>query len=275
MRIFNDTLGIEVDIPDEPQRIVSLVSSATEAIFAMGCGNRVVGVSCYCSRYVASLTSPVVGDYLNVDWDLLKRLSPDLVLVTAGLQRHLGLKLAAKGYPTYAFPLPNSLFGILENFVLLGGLLNDIGAARHLCQKWEVHFSLLRQRKVSPPPWVYVELWFGRHQRTVGGLGFITHMIESVGGKNIFRDNPTPYFIPELAEIETRQPDIVVFFSEPEYPVDARVFMLKRGWDLWPQPPFLIESTIQKGMNMIHDGPSIMQTASWLDSRFKEWASQK
>jgi len=37
----------------------------------------------------------------------------------------------------------------------------------------------------------------------------------------------------------------------------------------------LIESTIQKGMNMIHDGPSIMETASWLDSRFKEWASHR
>ena len=67
MRIFNDTLGAEVDIPDKPQRIVSLVSSATEAIFEMGYGKRVVGVSCYCSRDVESLTSPVVGDYLNVD----------------------------------------------------------------------------------------------------------------------------------------------------------------------------------------------------------------
>jgi ABC-type Fe3+-hydroxamate transport system substrate-binding protein len=47
MRIFNDTLGTEVDIPDKSQRIVSLVSSVTEAIYAMGCGKRVVGISCY------------------------------------------------------------------------------------------------------------------------------------------------------------------------------------------------------------------------------------
>ena len=60
MQIFNDILGAAVDMPDTPRRIVSLVSSATEAFFTMGSGHRVVGVSCYCHRYVESLMIPVV-----------------------------------------------------------------------------------------------------------------------------------------------------------------------------------------------------------------------
>ncbi len=275
MQVFNDALGVTVDVPDTPQRIVSLVSSATESIFAMGCPERVVGVSTYCARYVESLARPVAGDYLTVDWNLLQRLDPDLVFVTTGLQRKLGLKLVDRGYPTYAFALPHSLGGICENFMLLGGLLNDVDAARRLRQQWEAHFSKLRQAQPSRSPWVYVELWFGRHQRTIGGLGFISDLIESIGARNLFRDNPRPYFVPELAHVAKRRPDIVIFFSEPEFPINGRALVHERNWDQWPNPPIVIESTIQKGRNVIHDGPSLMETAAWLSSRVNEWAAWK
>jgi ABC-type Fe3+-hydroxamate transport system substrate-binding protein len=275
MQSFNDALGASVDIPDRPQRIVTLVSSATEAVFAMGSGHRVVGVSCYCHRYVESLTIPVVGDYLSVDWNLLHQLAPDLVLVTTGLQRQLGLKLLTRGYPVYALPLPLSLCGILENIILLGGLLNDTRAARHLRRQWEAHFFELRQAQASPSPWVYAELWFGKNQQTIGGLSFISDLIASVGGKPLFRENPRPYLVPDLTEVAKRQPDIVIFFSEPEFPVDGQTSIQERGWDRWPQPPFVIESTITKGRNLIHDGISLMETASWLSSCFQEWATKK
>jgi len=275
MQIFNDALGATVDLPDTPRRIVILVSSATEAVFAMGYGHRVVGVSCYCCRYVDSLRVPVVGDYLSVDWNLLHQLAPDLVLVTTGLQRQLGLKLLKKGYPVYALPLPFSLCGILENIILLGGLLNDTRAARHLRRRWESHFLKLRQAQAPPWPWVYAELWFGRNQQTIGGLGFISDLIASSGGKLLFRENPRPYFVPDLAEVARRQPDIVIFFSEPEFPVDGQLSIQERGWDRWPRPPFVIESTIIRGRNLIHDGISLMETASWLNSCFQEWATKK
>ena len=275
MQIFNDALGTAVDIPETPRRIVSLVSSATEAVFAMGSGHRVVGVSCYCHRYVESLTAPIAGDYLKVDWNLLDQLAPDLVLVTTGLQRQLGLKLLKRRYPAYALPLPLSLCGILENIILLGGLLNDTRAARHLRRKWEAHFFKLRQAQPSPSPWVYIELWFGKYQRTIGGLSFISDLIASVGGKPLFRENPRSYFVPDLTEVAKRQPDIVIFFSEPEFPVDGQTLMLERGWDRWPQPSFVIESTITKGRNVIHDGISLMETASWLSACFTEWATKR
>ena len=275
MQIFNDVLGTAVDIPETPRRIVSLVSSATEAVFAMGSGHRVVGVSCYCRRYVEFLMAPIAGDYLKVDWNLLDQLAPDLVLVTTGLQRQLGLKLLERGYPAYALPLPLSLCGIAENIILLGGLLNDTRAARHLRRKWEAHFFKLWQEQPLSSPWVYIELWFGKYQRTVGGLSFISDLIASVGGKPLFCENPRSYFVPDLTEVAKRQPEIVIFFSEPEFPVDGQTLILERGWDRWPQPPFVIESTITKGRNVIHDGISLMETASWLSACFKEWATKR
>lgn len=275
MRIFNDALGATVDLPDTPHRIVILASSATETVFALGYGHRVVGVSSYCGRYVDSLKIPVVGDYLGVDWDLLHQLAPDLVLVTTGLQRQLGEKLLKKGYPVYALPLPFSLCGIVENIAILGALLNDTRAARHLRRQWELHFFKLRQVQPAPAPRVYTELWFGKNQQTIGGSGFISDLIAAVGGKPLFRENPRPYLVPDLIEVARRQPDIVIFFSEPEFPVAGRSSIRGRGWDRWPRPPFVIESTTAKGRNLIHDGISLMETASWLSSCFQEWAATR
>ena len=67
MKIHCESIDYKFDLPQKPQRVISLVSAATETLFAMGCGNRVVGVSCYCERYVPDLKAPVVGDYLKTE----------------------------------------------------------------------------------------------------------------------------------------------------------------------------------------------------------------
>ena len=47
-RAFTDELGREVNIGPSPQRIVSLAPSVTETLFALGLGDRIVGVTSYC-----------------------------------------------------------------------------------------------------------------------------------------------------------------------------------------------------------------------------------
>ena len=77
MKIHCESIDYKFELPKQPQRVISLVSAATETLFAMGCGDRVVGVSCYCARYVPDLKVPVVGDYLKIDENLLTELAPD------------------------------------------------------------------------------------------------------------------------------------------------------------------------------------------------------
>jgi len=76
VKIYNELIDYTLDIPEAPRRIVSLNSGFTEALFAMGCGDRVVGVSSYCDRYVDIADRPVVGDYLNFDTEKLDALEP-------------------------------------------------------------------------------------------------------------------------------------------------------------------------------------------------------
>jgi iron complex transport system substrate-binding protein len=66
---------------DTPQRIVSLAPSLTETLFALGLGDRVVGVTRYCSHPPQANELPKVGGYLDPSYEALLSLRPDLVVL--------------------------------------------------------------------------------------------------------------------------------------------------------------------------------------------------
>ncbi|MDT8898812.1 MAG: ABC transporter substrate-binding protein [Anaerolineae bacterium] len=269
-RLFCDALGQKVEFLYPPRRVVSLVSGWTEALFAMGCGERVVGVSAYCGRYVPNLNVPVVGDYLHVDESLLHELQPDLILLTTGVQRSLAQNLVRQGWPVFVLPLPNSIYGIWENVIVLGGLMDTVQAARALVARWQAGWMEVAVRAPQPRPRVYAELWFGPHPRTPGALTFIHDAIEIAGGQNIFGTRAAAYLPLDLTAVVAAQPQVWVLFSEPDFPVDAEPLKRERGWDKMLPDLRVIVSTVQRGQNLIHDGPSLLETAAWLQARLRE-----
>ena len=64
-----------------PHRIVSTAPSITEALFALGLGSEVVGVSRFCSFPPEVLKLPKVGTYNKPDPEAIARLTPDLVIL--------------------------------------------------------------------------------------------------------------------------------------------------------------------------------------------------
>jgi ABC-type Fe3+-hydroxamate transport system substrate-binding protein len=265
MRVTCEILAHSFEVPGSPKRVVSLSSGLTEALFAMGCGDRVAGVSSYCSRYVPDLAAPVVGDYLRVDEAGLEALDPDLVLVTTGAQLPLARGLAVRGVPVYALPLPNSFYGILENVVLLGGIVNATRAGRELASRLSQEAADIAAGAPPVRPRAYVEFWFGRHRRSIGGRTFIHDVIALAGADPVLGDSPEAYPTPDVADVPAFRPEIGIFFQEPEYPVDVAALLRERGWETLLGARF-IESTIERGRNLIHDGPSLLDTARWLQS---------
>jgi ABC-type Fe3+-hydroxamate transport system substrate-binding protein len=200
----------------------------------------------------------------------LTELAPDLILVTTGLQRNLGLKLAEKGLPVYALPLPNSLYGLLENTVTIGALMNEVQGGRRLCLQMETKAAQIRNRNVGPRPRVYVELWFGRHMPTIGGFTYIDDLVTIAGGDPIFAERRDGYFIPDLVKVERLHPDLFLLSSELEYPVVSEELLSERGWDRSLKPK-IVESTVTRGQNLIQEGPSLLETATWLQNQFSGW----
>src|SRR5688572_1014301 len=79
--IFEDALGRTVEVLHPPERIVSLVPSITEALFAFGVGERVVGVTRFCVEPPDGVRDKAkVGGTKNADAAGVLALRPDLVI---------------------------------------------------------------------------------------------------------------------------------------------------------------------------------------------------
>jgi len=77
-----DQLGRVVKLEKVPERIISLAPSNTEILFALGLGDKVVGVTEYCNYPEAATAKTKIGGYSTVDLEKVVALSPDLVLAT-------------------------------------------------------------------------------------------------------------------------------------------------------------------------------------------------
>src|SRR5690349_16208012 len=66
-----------------PQRIVSLAPSITESLFALGLGDRVVGVTRYCEYPPEAQTRAIVGGFVDPNYEAIVELRPDLVAILA------------------------------------------------------------------------------------------------------------------------------------------------------------------------------------------------
>jgi len=259
-----DTL---VTLPARPRRVACLCSGWTEALWEMGLSGRVAGVSKYCSRYVDTAGRAVVGDYLRIDEAVLDAIDADLILLTGGVQLGVARRLAKAGRPVYVLPLPDSFAGILENIRRLGALMGEMRAAHTLTARLETEAAALRAAAPKRRPRVCAELWFGRHPRIAGGLTFIHDLIDLAGGENIFADQPEGYLKLDVAAIETARPDsIILFHEEDDHPLNVPAWRAERGWE----DRHVIESGITPGQNLIHDGPSMLDTARWLQSSLRQ-----
>ncbi len=79
-RTLTDETGRKVVVPDHPHRIICLMPSVTDTVFALGAGDDVVGISDYTKYPAAALTKPSVGDLIKPSIETILSLHPDLVI---------------------------------------------------------------------------------------------------------------------------------------------------------------------------------------------------
>jgi len=97
-----DMQGREVVLPAPPKRIISLVPSATEMIFALGGEDRLVGRTDFCDYPAAARAKPTVGGMINPSLETIVALKPDLVIVTgSGNSEETFKQLTQLRIPTY------------------------------------------------------------------------------------------------------------------------------------------------------------------------------
>lgn len=204
---------------EPPQRIVSTAPSITEMLFALGAGDRVVGVTTYCRYPEEARQKPKIGGYSSPNVEAILRQRPDLVVVLDD-RTDLGDKLKSFRVPTLLLRHQN-LADIERSIVTLAARLGLDDRGRQLAAGIRRDLNRVTA-SVAPLPRRSVLFLVGRNPGSltdiyaVGRSSYLHELITLAGGTNVFGDAAIAYSKVSLEEILARDPDVIVDMSHQE-----------------------------------------------------------
>jgi iron complex transport system substrate-binding protein len=199
--------------------VVSVVPALTEALFAIGVGPRVVGVSSF-DRYPPEVaTRTRVGGLLDPDMERIFALRPDLVVLYGSQQDQIE-QLAQAGVEVFSYA-HGGIVDTLSVIRQLGVVTGHAADADRVVTAIENQLADLRARTGSRRR-PRVLLVFGREPRSlrniyaIGGVGFLNDMLVAAGGENVFADVARESLQLTSEAILTAAPDVIVELTYDE-----------------------------------------------------------
>src|ERR1700678_1969574 len=148
-RVLTDESGRKVTVPDHPHRVVCLLPSVTDAVFALGSGDDVVAVSDYTTHPPAALKKPSIGGLVKPSIETILSFHPDLVLGTSiPGATETAAQLQNVGVPVYLVD-PHGLSGILRSVGSVGEALNRVPEAAALNASLSERIEAVRARSAG------------------------------------------------------------------------------------------------------------------------------
>jgi iron complex transport system substrate-binding protein len=216
-----DPVGNMVRLATEPQRIISLSPAYTEILYALGLGERIVGVSVYCDYPPEVQSKPDVGGYSTVDMGKVEELRPDLVLAIQDHMAEAVPAMQAEDIPVYVAQ-PTTVVDTLKMILTVGHLTGREPEALQLTLDMHERIQQLQAQIAGEPrPRVF---WEGDQAMISPGPGTLLYdVIETAGGDSITAGTTTPWVQFDLAGIASLNPDVIVLADGDEGVTPARV----------------------------------------------------
>lgn len=204
-----DDAGVDVSLPSPARRIVSLVPSATEALFALGAGPYVVGRTRY-DTAPEVMHLPSVGGGLNPGLEAVVALRPDLVV---GWEEHKsrGLRQRLEGLRIPMFALSVRDTGhVFSTITRLGSLVDRDTAALRLNRSIRGDLAEVAASVAGLPRRSVLYVVWNDPPMTTGPGTFVAQLVELSGGTILFPDLEREWSEVSMEEIVHRQPEVVV-----------------------------------------------------------------
>jgi ABC-type Fe3+-hydroxamate transport system substrate-binding protein len=199
-----------------PRRIVSLVPSITELLFALGCGDRVVGCTIFCTHppdAVARLTR--VGGEKDPKLDVIRGLAPDLVV--ANVEENVREDVEAmRGWGVDVHVIyPRTVAAAIQMIRELGVRTGTAAAAAALADQLEARRAAATAARAGRPAVrVFCPIW-RRPYMTVSGDTYVHDVLACCGGQNVFGAAPARYPQVTLEEVAAAAPEVILLPDEP------------------------------------------------------------
>ena len=241
-----------------PKRIVCLTAETAEIVYALGAGERVVGVTGTAERPPEVREKPKVGGFTTFRLDKILALTPDLVLAFSDLQKDIVRDLVGAGIPVFATN-QRSFDDILQTILMVGGVIGREAAARELIQDMRDEVRQIREFSSIWPdrPRVYFEEW---HEPLIAGIRWVSELIEIAGGNDVFPElrerAAASGRVVDPEEVVRRDPQIIVA-SWCGKKLEPERIRSRSGWD---RVSAVKENRIYEldGADILAPGPSVM-----------------
>ena len=211
-----DDEGYATNLTSVPQRIISLAPSNTQIAFAIGLGNKVVGVTDY-DHYPYNFTAWIeagnmtsIGGFSTPNKETIASLNPDLILATpindpdVVTFRNLGYKVLVLN--------PNDVNGVFNDISIVGKAAGATQDATTLVNSLTSQINTVEAKIAAanlPKPKVYYEVWTPPLM-SAGGTSFINDVISKAGGLNIFENETQQYPTVSSETIVQKNPDVIL-----------------------------------------------------------------
>lgn len=196
-------------------RIVSLAPSITEILFAIGAGDRVVGVTDYCNyppeviKLVKEGKIKTVGGYSTVNVEKVISLNPEIVIATYGN----GLEtIATLRKFTYVIAFdPKNLSDIERSILAIGKAVGNHEEAKKLVENMEERLKKVKEKAKEVERKKVVHILWNDPIYVSGKDTFIDEAISIAGGENAFKFSG--WRVVSIEDIISANPDVVIVNS--------------------------------------------------------------
>lgn len=228
--VIVDDVGREVTIPEVPQRIIALAPSHTEVLFAIGAGDKIVGVDSFSDYPAEAAGLPDVGGVLDPNMELMVELEPDLFLSIAGAEE-IADRLQERGIPAIIMQ-PETFDEVLDAIIFTGSIVDARPAAAELVASMKSRVAAVKEKAAAAQRVkVFYEVWHDPLM-TVGPGGFIDDLIGMAGGENIGSELASAWSEISLETVVAGEPEVIVTtFSESR---DQLLAGERPGWSGMP-----------------------------------------
>lgn len=265
-------LQVEPVLAAIPARIVSTSPSITETLFALGLGDRVVGVSTFCRFPPEAAGLPKVGTFLKPDAELIAGLRPDLVVVhevSTGIDR----KLASLRIP-FVVVERGTLASVFSSIRQIAAAAGVPSRGDSLVADIKRRLDAVRRAGAAPRPRVLFII--GRRPGTladlvaIGAGSYVNDLIEIAGGENVLAVDGQPEYPRISMETVLRlDPDVIVDtvdMGETEAERRQRQPINARLWSAYGMLAAVKTQRLHAATTdaLVVPGPRVVEAAEWV-----------
>ncbi len=225
-KIIKDDLGFPYDRSAPPQRIVSLAPNITEILFALGLGEKIVGVTRFCDFPEEAIKKEKIGGLIDPNPERIIALNPDLILGFRGNPLRILERLRNLNLPLFVLDTKTDIESLFP-------LIRKIGRVTHAEKRTEFFVRSLSARyekiltslqSVEHNPKVFLSL-HGMDLWTSGRESFLNDLVQKARGVNIAGTIPRKWLHYNREQLIHEQPEVIIILSK-----SREDFLKSRHW---------------------------------------------